>query len=94
MIALVRTFFCKIALFVNHEFEKESYFLRSHYCFLAIPIIPQQRTYANYSIREITNDSNDFTDKNNLPKFLPQPPQVEEKFENTCDRKNNDDYNY
>ncbi len=54
--------------------KKNLIFLGAIIVFLVIPIVPQQRTYANYSIREITNDSSDFTEKNNLPKFLPPPP--------------------
>ena len=54
--------------------KKNLIFLGVIIVFLVLPIVPQQRTYANYSIREITNDSSDFTEKNNLPKFLPPPP--------------------
>lgn len=54
--------------------KKNLIFLGIIIVFLVIPIVPQQGTYANYSIREITNDSSDFTEKNNLPKFLPPPP--------------------
>jgi len=44
------------------------------FVFLVIPIVPQQQTYANYTIREISDDSSDLTEKINLPKFLPPPP--------------------
>jgi len=54
--------------------KKNYIFLGVIIVFLVIPIVPQQRTYANYSIREITNDSSDFTEKKNLTKFLPPPP--------------------
>ncbi len=54
--------------------KKNLIFLGVIIVFLTIPIVPQQTTYANYSIREITNDSSNFTEKNSLPKFLPPPP--------------------
>ncbi|MCE7747958.1 MAG: hypothetical protein GPJ51_06150 [Candidatus Heimdallarchaeota archaeon] len=50
--------------------KKNLIFLGVIIVFLVLPIVPQQKTYANYSIREITNDSNDFTDKNNLVRIV------------------------